>query len=158
MPRRGPGDLYNACERIWCTTHGANYALDHFLEEHEGWILHAAGQGDVFVPRGWDRGPGYANAGAAALNLCGAHVHPWLLGKGTSAVRKTGYNAGLGYPRAHFAKFGTRLAPCCLNGLGWSYLHSAAPRQFRFSDVELYREVTGMGWQAPFPAPVPPRP
>ena len=50
-PKRGPGDLYNACERVWCLTHLKNYDLDHFSKGHIGWILHDEGHGDVFVPR-----------------------------------------------------------------------------------------------------------
>lgn len=148
MPATGPGGRYNACERIWCLKHEANFALDHFLRSHDGWTIHDEALGDVFVPRGWDRGPGFPEAGKAALNLCGAHVHPWTLGAG-GAFKKTGFNLRLDYSRAHFGKFGTRFEPCCVSGQAWAFLHSAAPRQFRFADLELYRSGTATGWQRP---------
>ena len=61
-PRRGPGNLYNACERIWCLTHERNFDLDHFLETHNGWILHDDAHGDVFVPRYRTSGPAFPGA------------------------------------------------------------------------------------------------
>lgn len=148
MPKTGPGARYNACERIWCLKHEGNFALSHFFPSHDGWTIHDEALGDVFVPRGWDKGPGFPEAGRATLNFCGAHVHPWTLGSG-GALKKTGFNLRLGYTRAHFGKYGTRFEPCCVSGQAWAFLHSAAPRQFRFADLELYRDGTATGWQAP---------
>ncbi len=150
-PAEGPGELYNGCERIYCLEHRRNYALDHFLAGHVGWIVHDDAHGDVFVPRGRTEGPAFTGAREAALRLCGRHVHPFLLGRGTSPIRDRGWRAALGYDHGHFHAFGIRLEPCCLNGLGWAYLHAPSPRQFRFDDLELYRGTTS-GWQTPFPA------
>lgn len=149
MPKLGPGELYNACERIWCLAHEANFALEHFLSGHDGWILHEDGRGDVFVPRRRTASPGFPRARSSVLNLCGRHVHPWILGRRGRPVRRTGYNAALSYSRSHFNAYGTRLEPCCVSGLGWSYVHSASPEQFRFHDTAMYREITGAGWQRP---------
>lgn len=148
MPATGPGERYNACERIWCLTHEANFPLDHFLDSrHDGWVLHDEVRGDVFVPRRRDRSPGFPEAALSALNLCGKHVHPWLLGRRSGAFKKTGYNLRLGYSRGHFSGFGTRFEPCCVSGQAWAFLHSAAPLQFRFADLEIYRNGTATGWQ-----------
>lgn len=148
-PKVGPGDLVNTCERIWCLDHAANFDLPHFLEGHDGWILHEDGRGDVFAPRFRSQGPEMKGARASALNLCGRHVHPWMLGPGGGPFKRTGWNAALTYSRGHFRAFGTRLAPCCENGLGWAFVHASRPREFRFHDTALYRELTGAGWQAP---------
>ncbi len=148
-PKVGPGARYNACERIWCLEHGANFALPHFLERHVGWILHDDALGDVFAPRRRTGGPEMPEARTAMLRLCGAHVHPWILERGKGPVRRGGYSAALGYGREHFSAFGTRLEPCCTNGLGWGFLHASTPAQFRFHDVALFREAPGIGWQNP---------
>lgn len=148
-PAAGPGTLFNACERIWCMTHRKNYFVDHFETGHVGWILHDDGHGDVFVPKGRTEGPAFPKAKPAALRLCGRHVHPWMLGRG-GAVKRTGYQVALGYDRGHYGAYGTRLDPCCINGLGWGYLHAASPRQFRITDTATYREAPGVGWQRPF--------
>lgn len=148
-PKLGPGDLFNACERIWCLTHGANHPLAHFLDgKHVGWILHDDPHGDVFAPRGRTVGPAFPTARSATLRLCGRHVHPWFLERGGGPIRKTGWNAGLEYDRKHFSAFGTRLAPCCENGLGWGFVHASSPKQFRLHDVTLFREAPGAGWQS----------
>src|SRR5262245_7604257 len=60
--KRGPGALYNACERIWCLTHERNYDLDHFASGHIGWILHDDGSGDIFVPKHRTAGPEFPRA------------------------------------------------------------------------------------------------
>jgi len=151
-PATGPGLRYNSCERIWCLTHGENFFIDHFLTGHVGWIIHDDVRGDVFVPRGRTQGPEFADARVTALLLCGRHVHPYLLGKWGGPIRHTGYNHTLGYSRSHFMSDGTRLDPCCINGLGHGYLHSRAGRQFRFHDLEEYREHPEQGWQKPFVA------
>lgn len=148
MPATGPGARYNACERIWCLRHEANFAHDHFVPSHDGWVIHDEALGDVFVPRGFTGGPGFPEAGRAALNVCGPHVHPWTLGSG-GAFKKNGFNLRLEYSRAHFGRFGTRFEPCCVGGQAWAFLHSASPRQFRFADLELYRSGTATGWQRP---------
>jgi hypothetical protein len=148
-PKTGPGARFNACERIWCLEHGSNFALSHFLEGHVGWILHDDAHGDVFSPRGRAGGPQLPDARTAMLRLCGAHVHPWILERGKGAIRRGGWNAALGYGRKHFTAYGTRLEPCCTNGLGWGFLHASTPAQFRFHDVKLYREAPGIGWQNP---------
>jgi hypothetical protein len=143
----GPGSLYNACERIWCLTHGQNFDLDHFLTGHVGFILHDDGSGDVFVPKHRTEGPEFPHARTNVLALCGKHVHPYWLGAGGGPVRKTGFNAALGYDRAHFASYGTRLLPCCVNAEAWAFLHAAAPREFRFGDRTTIEEMAGSGWQ-----------
>jgi hypothetical protein len=151
-PPTGPGDRYNGCERIFCLLHGENFFVDHFLQGHVGWILHDALRGDVFVPRYRTEGPEFHDAGAAALRLCGSHVHPYLFGPGGGPVRHTGYNRTLGYGREHFSAYGTRLDPCCINGLGWAFLHSSTPRRFAFHDLAPYRDRPETGWQRPFAA------
>ena len=102
MPRRGPGDRYNSCERVWCLVHDANFDLDHFTRGHNGWILHDDGHGDVFVPRHRTSGPEFPKARHNVLLLCGQHVHPYWLGGRRGPVTRTGYNVALGYARAHF--------------------------------------------------------
>jgi len=149
--KRGPGDLYNACERIWCLTHLKNYDLDHYLKGHIGWILHDEGHGDVFVPRERPAGPGFPHARDNALRLCGQHLHPFYLGGG--AVKKPGYNVALGYGRSHFATYGTRVPPCCLNAQGWGFLHAAVPREYRFGDRVSVEEMGSSGWQKAIPTP-----
>jgi hypothetical protein len=67
-----------------------------------------------------------------------AHAEPW----------------GRLYPRAHFATYGTRLDPCCVNGLGSAFVHSAAGKQFRFHETSEYRKHPTLGWQKPFAARV----
>lgn len=143
--KRGPGDLYNACERIWCLTHQRNYALDHFLAGHVGWILHDDAHGDVFLPRDRPSGSGFPNARAAALRLCGQHLHPAFLGSGP--LKKAGYRVALGYNRAHFATYGIRVPECCLNAEGWGFLHSGSPREYRFGDKTSAEEMALSGWQ-----------
>lgn len=150
--KRGPGDLYNACERIWCLTHERNYDLDHFLTGHVGWILHDDGSGDVFVPRHRESGPEFPHARLNVLALCGAHVHPYWLGAHMGPVTKSGFNAALGYNRAHFAAFGTRLDPAVQNAEAWGFLHASAPKEFRFGDLTSAGEMAGSGWQKAFPA------
>lgn len=150
--KRGPGGLYNACERIWCLVHERNFDLDHFLNGHTGWILHEEGSGDIFVPRHRDSGPAFPKARANVLLLCGKHIHPYWLGAGSGPLRKTGYNVALGYGRAHFESYGTRLTPCCLNAEGWGFLHASAPREYRFGDRTKLEEMAGSGWQKAFPA------
>ncbi len=151
-PATGPGDRYNDCERIWCLTHRENYFVDHFLEGHVGWVIHDARRGDVFVPRYRTDGPEFHDAGRAALRFCGRHVHPFLFGVAGGPVRHTGYNRTLGYGRDHFATYGTRLDPCCINGLGWAFLHSSTPGRFPFHDLAPYKEHPESGWQRPFVA------
>lgn len=148
-PKLGPGDLYNACERIWCLTHEANFDLKHFLSGHDGWVVHDDAHGDVFLPRFRQSGPPLPGAREAALNLCGSHVHPWFLAGRRGPIKRTGWNAGLGYDRRHFAAYGARLDPCCPNGLGWGFIHAASPRQFRLHDTATWREFSAAGWQAP---------
>jgi len=143
--KRGPGDLYNACERIWCLTHLRNYDLDHYLKGHVGWVLHDDGHGDVFVPRERPPGTGFPQARAAALRLCGQHLHPSFLGGG--ALKKPGYNVALGYSRSHFATYGTRVPPCCLNPQSWGFLHAAVPKEYRFGDRVSVEEMGSSGWQ-----------
>jgi len=150
-PKRGPGDLYNACERIWCVTHEKNFDLDHFLSGHVGWIVHDEASGDVFVPRARTSGPAFPHARANVLRLCGKHLHPYWLGKG-GPITKSGYNVALGYDRAHFATYGTRVPPCCLNAQGWGFLHASTPREFRFGDRTTVEEMAGAGWQKAFRA------
>ena len=151
-PATGPGIRYNSCERIWCLTHKENFFIDHFLRGHIGWILHDEVRGDVFVPRHRTEGPNFQDARATALLLCGQHVHPFLLGKYGGPIRHTGYNYTLAYKRAHFYAYGTRLDPCCINGLGFGFIHSMAGRQFRFHDLQEYRAHPELGWQKPFGA------
>ena len=150
-PKRGPGDLYNACERICCLTHEKNYDLDHFLKGHIGWILHDDGHGDVFVPRERPAGTGFPHARDSVLRLCGQHLHTFFLGSG--AVKKPGYNVALGYARSHFASYGTRVPPCCLNPQGWGFLHAAVPKEYRFGDRTSVEEMAGSGWQKAIPGP-----
>jgi hypothetical protein len=153
--KRGPGDLYNACERIWCLVHGRNFDLEHFLSGHVGWILHDDGSGDVFVPKHRVEGPAFPHARLNVLALCGKHVHPYWLGPRAGPVTRTGYNAALGFERAHFGAYGTRLSPCCVNAEAWGFLHASAPREYRFGDLRAAAEMTGSGWQRAFPARVP---
>jgi hypothetical protein len=150
--RRGPGNLYNACERIWCLTHERNFDLEHFLTGHVGWILHDDGSGDVFVPKYRSGGPAFPDAKLNVLALCGKHVHPYWLGGRSGPITKTGYNVALGYDRAHFRAYGTRLAPCCVNAEAWGFLHASAPREYRFGDRQMTAEMAGSGWQKAFPA------
>jgi hypothetical protein len=146
-PRRGPGDIDNACERIWCPLHGKNYPLDHFLTAHIGWIVHDDARGDVFVPRRRSEGTGLPYARPNVLRLCGEHVHPYFLGARGGPVTRTGWNVALGYSRAHFRAYGTRIPACCLNEEGWGFLHAAAPREYRFGDRTSSLEMAGAGWQ-----------
>jgi len=156
-PARGPGDLYNACERIWCVTHGRNFALDHFVPGHVGWIVHDEGHGDVFVPRDRESGPAFPQARPNVLRLCGKHLHPYFLGAGGGPVKKGGYSVALGYDRGHYASYGARVPECCLNAQGWGFLHAAVPREFRFGDRTSATEMEGSGWQKAFPARAPDR-
>ena len=148
-PATGPGTRWNRCERIWCLVHEENYFITHFEHGHVGWILHTEERGDVFSPARGTARQGFPEAKSTALRLCGHHLHPWLVG-GSGAVRHTGFNANLGYGRSHWGAFGTRLEPCCLNGLGWAWMHTRTPRQFRFHDVEAYRASPEIGWAKPF--------
>ena len=150
--KRGPGNLYNACERIWCLTHERNFDLDHFASGHIGWILHDDGSGDVFVPKHRAEGPAFPEAKLNVLALCGKHVHPYWLGKRSGPVTKSGYNLALEYNRAHFRAYGTRLMPCCVNAQAWGFLHASAPREFRFGDRQAAEEMAGSGWQKAFSA------
>ena len=145
----GPGDRYNACERIWCFSHGQNFAIEHFLTGHTGWIIHDDERGDIFVQRGRNGGPEFPDAHETALYLCGLHIHPFILGKYGGSIRHTGYNLNLGYSRSHFNRWGMALDPCCLNGLGFGFIHSIAGRQFRFHDLDDYRAHPDQGWQSP---------
>lgn len=149
-PATGPGSRYNHCERIWCMEHLENFTLDHYLAHHVGWVLHDDSMGDVFVPSGRSGGPSFPKAKHTVLRLCGAHVHPYSLGgRVSSPVRDGMYTVSLGYNRAHFRQFGTRLEPCCTNGIGWDFVHSGG-RFFRFHDLEEYRSHPERGWQKPF--------
>ncbi len=159
--RRGPGTLYNACERIWCLTHERNFDLEHFLQGHIGWILHDDGSGDVFVPKHRAVGPAFPHARLNVLALCGRHIHPYWLGKRQGPVTKPGYNVALEYDRAHFRAYGTRLSPACVNAEAWGFLHASAPREYRFGDRQAAAEMAGSGWQKAIPsmtagAPAPP--
>jgi len=155
-PATGPGERYNHCERIWCLVHGENFALPHFLADHVGYVLHSQSRGDVYVPRRRTTGPELSDASNSALMLCGSHVHPWLFTKSRGGpVRHTGFNRALGYSKAHFASYGTRLDPCCVNGLGSGFVHSAAGKQFRFHETSDLRKNPSIGWQEPFAARVP---
>jgi hypothetical protein len=149
--KRGPGEIYNACERIWCLTHERNFDLQHFVTGHVGWILHDDGSGDVFVPKHRTGGSAFPHARLNVLALCGSHVHPYWLGASAGPVTKTGYNAALGYDRAHFRSYGTRMMPCCVNAEAWAFLHASAPREFRFGDRQTLEEMAGSGWQKAFP-------
>jgi hypothetical protein len=51
--------------------------------------------------------------------------------------------------------YGTRLDPCCVNGLGSGFVHSSAGKQFRFHETSDLRKNPSIGWQAPFAARVP---
>lgn len=155
-PARGPGDLYNGCERIWCTLHRRNFPLDHFLAGHVGWILHDDAHGDVFVARDREGGPAFPQARANVLRVCGRHLHPYFLGARGGPVTRTGYNLALGYDRAHYHAYGTRIPPCCLNEQGWGFLHAAAPREYRFGDLQSSQEMAGSGWQKAVPVPASP--
>lgn len=146
-PKSGPGDRYNACDRIWCPLHGKNYPLDHFLRGHVGWIVHDDAHGDVFVPRTRGVGFGFPHARRNVLRLCGRHVHPYFLGPRGGPVTKTGWNAALGYSRAHFRAYGTRIPACCLNEEAWGFLHAAVPREYRFGDRTSSLEMAGGGWE-----------
>jgi hypothetical protein len=145
--KRGPGGLFNACERIWCLTHERNFDLDHFVTGHVGWILHEDGTGDVFVPKHRGTGPAFPHARLNVLALCGKHVHPYWLGPRSGPVTKSGYNVALGFDRAHFRAYGTRVTPCCVNAEAWGFLHAAAPREYRFGDRQAAVEMAGSGWQ-----------
>jgi hypothetical protein len=148
--KRGPGSLYNACERVWCLAHERNFT--HFASGHIGWILHDEGSGDVFVPKHRSGGPEFPHARLNVLALCGRHVHPYWLGRRSGPVTKSGYNVALGYDRAHFRAYGTRLTPCCVNAEAWGFLHAAAPREYRFGDRTASAESAGSGWQKAVPA------
>jgi hypothetical protein len=148
LPASGPGARYNHCERIWCMTDGENFFIDHFVKGHEGWILHDSAAGDVFVPKWREGGPTFPGARAYALRLCGEHLHPYILGSGP--VKAGMYTVSVGYSRAHFRLYGTSLDTCCLNGLGWDYIHSTGGRYFRFHDLDDYRNNPDRGWQKPF--------
>jgi hypothetical protein len=150
-PKSGPGNRFNHCERIWCLTHKENYFVDHFLKDHVGWIMHDELAGDVFAPRFRTEGPEFPNAWPTALRLCGKHVHPYVLGKGGGPVRFVGYNGTLGYPRSHFSSYGTRIDPCCTNGMGSAYIHARRAKGFRFHDTAAFRDSV-QGWQKPFAA------
>ena len=147
--KRGPGDLYNACERIWCLIHEKNYDLDHYLKGHVGWVLHDDGHGDVFVPRERPTGTAFPRARGAVLRLCGQHLHPHFLN--TGPLKKPGYNVALTYGRSHFATYGTRVPPCCLNPQGWGFLHASVPREYRFGDRRSVEEMGLSGWQKAIP-------
>ncbi len=149
--KRGPGGLYNACERIWCLTHERNFDLEHFTNGHVGWILHDEGSGDIFVPKRRTGGPAFPQAALNVLALCGKHVHPYWLGARSGPVTKTGYNVALGYDRAHFRSYGTRMMACCVTAEAWGFLHASAPREFRFGDRRTLEEMAGSGWQKAFP-------
>lgn len=144
----GPGERYNHCERIWCLLHGENFFIDHFLENHKGWILHDDRYGDVFAPRYRSEGPPFREAKKSMLLLCGRHVHPYLFGGGP--ILHTGYNARLGYGRGHYTTYGTRLEACCINGLGSGFIHSRHVKQFNFHKLDYYRANPEWGWQKPF--------
>lgn len=148
--KRGPGALYNACERIWCLTHERNFDLEHFLQGHVGWILHDDGSGDVFVPKYRNAGPAFPRARLNVLALCGKHVHPYWLGKRQGPITKPGYNSALEYNRAHFRAYGTRLTPSLVNAEAWGFLHASAPREYRFGDRQAAAEMAGSGWQKAF--------
>jgi hypothetical protein len=150
--KRGPGALYNACERIWCLTHERNFDLAHFESGHVGWILHDDASGDVFVPKHRTGGPEFPHARTNVLALCGKHVHPYWLGSRSGPVTKTGYNVALGYDRAHFRSYGTRIMPCCVNAGAWGFLHASAPREYRFADRQMLEEMADSGWQKAFPS------
>jgi hypothetical protein len=150
-PKRGPGELYNACERVWCLAHQRNFPLDHFLRGHVGWILHDDGHGDVFVPRERGDGIAFPQARSNVLRLCGRHVHPAFLGAHPEPVTRPGYNLALGYDRSHFSVYGTQVPPCCLNEQGWGFLHAGSPREYRFGDRTSSAEMAGSGWQKAFP-------
>lgn len=149
--KRGPGEIYNACERIWCLTHERNFDLDHFQSGHLGWILHDDGSGDVFVPKHRSSGPGFPHARINVLALCGKHVHPYWLGRRSGPLTKSGYNAALGFSRAHFRSYGTRVTPAFVNAEAWGFLHASAPREYRFGDRQAAGEMAGSGWQKALP-------
>lgn len=152
-PATGPGDRFNHCERIWCFDHGENFFIDHFVLGHVGYVFHDPERGDIFVPRHRAGGPVFPGARQTALLFCGLHVHPWILGKiGGNPVRQTGYNRTLGYGRDHFNVYGTRLEPCCINGLGSGFVHATAGKMFNFHDLVQYRAHPEIGWQKPFRA------
>lgn len=157
-PKTGPGDRYNRCERIWCLTHEENFHIDHFLKGHVGWIFHDTLAGDIFAARGRVSGPEFPHAKMTALRLCGAHVHPHLLGRGGGPIRDGFYTYGLGFSRAHFNAYGTRLDPCCINGLGSDYVHTRDGGRISRHDLSEYRANPDRGWQKPFQAvPTPAR-
>jgi hypothetical protein len=128
--------------------HGENFFIDHFASGHVGWILHDTAAGDVFVPKWREGGPTFPGARAYALRLCGDHLHPHILGSGP--VKAGMYSPSVGYSRAHFRLYGTSLDTCCLNGLGWDYIHSTGGRYFRFHDLDDYKANPERGWQKPF--------
>ncbi len=152
-PATGPGERYNFCERIWCAIHGENYSIEHYLADHVGWIVHDGLYGDLFTPGTQSRNPAALNARPAALFLCGSHVHPRWIGGGSH--RGAGFNHRLGYSRQHFAVYGTRLEPCCINGLGSGFVHSNAARRFSLDRLDDYRAHPDWGWQRPFAARIP---
>lgn len=154
--KRGPGDLYNACERIWCLTHERNFDLEHFTTGHVGWILHDDGSGDVFVPKHRASGPEFPKARLNVLALCGRHVHPYWLGPRPGPITNSGYNAGLGYDRAHFRAYGRTVTPAFVNGEAWGFLHAATPQEFRFGDRTAAGEMAGSGWQKAISGAAPP--
>jgi hypothetical protein len=156
-PATGPDGRYNHCERIWCLTHKENFFIDHFQGGHVGFVVHDDKHGDVFLPRGRTGGPAFPKSGPSALMLCGKHAHPWILGEGRrggTPIRLTGFNHALGYGRSHFNAYGTRIDPCCVNGMGSAYVHSFAGKQFRFHELEEYRKHPEIGWQKPFAAKI----
>ncbi len=150
--KRGPGEMYNACERIWCLTHERNFDLEHYSSGHIGWILHDDGSGDVFVPKHRIGGPAFPHARLNVLALCGRHVHPYWLGPRRGPLTKPGYNVALGFDRAHFRAYGTRVTPAFVNAEAWGFLHASAPREYRFGDRQAAAEMAGSGWQKAFPS------
>jgi hypothetical protein len=154
-PATGPDERKNSCERIWCPFHEANFFIDHFVTDHDGWIVHAEADGDLFVPLGGLRLAGVPRWRRSALRLCGKHVHPWVMGRGEGTpMRHTGYEQALGYDKKHYRKFGTRLHPCCINGLGSDFVHSDLESRFPFGHLAKYRAHPEIGWQKPFEARV----
>jgi hypothetical protein len=152
-PATGPGGRFNSCERIWCLDHEENFFIDHFASAHDGFVVHDEQRGDLFVPRAELSAASLGRWKRSALRLCGTHVHPWVLGKGLgTSVRHAGYEPTLGYDRKHFREFGTRLDPCCVNGLGSGFVHSDLEQRFPFGQTAYYRKHPEVGWQKPFAA------
>jgi len=153
-PATGPDERKNGCERIWCPFHEANFFIDHFVADHDGWIVHDEATGDLFVPLGGLRLAGVSRWRRSALRLCGnQHVHPWVMGRGDGTpMRHTGYDRTMGYDKKHYKQFGMRLAPCCINGLGSDFVHSDLELRFPFGQLAKYREHPEIGWQKPFAA------